>query len=191
MSVIAKDEQKQFHLPPTGNQQAVCFDVWDVGLQESTWGDEKKVQHKVWIAWELEERISSDDEFNGQRHRIHKKYTLTLGDKATLNKDLSSWRGRPFTDEEKKGFDLEKLIGINCLLNIIHNKDGDKTYANIAAVAPLPKGLTKIAPENKRSVPEWIKKQREKAVNSLEENDATESAEMVGDPFGEEDEVPF
>jgi hypothetical protein len=39
------------------------------------------------------------------------------------------------------GFDLEAVIGANCLLNITHNQVGDRTYANVSSVNPLMKGM--------------------------------------------------
>src|SRR3990167_5399638 len=118
MAIIAKDEGKAFHLVPQGNYQAVCFDVWDLGNQKFLYNGKELVKHKVLVGWELNEVIASSDEYDGTRYRIYKRYTLSLNEKANLCKDLTSWRGKKFTDDEKKGFDIEMLIGVNCFLNI-------------------------------------------------------------------------
>lgn len=158
MPVIVKDEGKKFHLAPAGMVQAVCFDFWDLGLQNTPIkGGKNKIVHKGMVAWELNEPIVSDDDFNGKRYRIYKKYTLSLNEKSNLSKDLTSWRGKPFTDLERKGgFDVESIVGANCFLNIVHVESDGKTYANISAVNPLPKNMPLILPENARSIPEWI-----------------------------------
>lgn len=161
MPIIAKDAPKTIHLPPPQTYQAVCFDVWDLGNQliPAQSGTPEKIQHKAIIAWELDERIQSEDEMNGKRYHQIRKYTLSLNDKSNLAKDLTGWRGRPFTPEEKKGFDIEALIGVNCLLGIIHKPGADgKVYANIASISGLSKNMTKIAPESPRGMPEWVKK---------------------------------
>lgn len=165
MSIIATaGEKKEFNIQPQGNHQAVCFDVFDLGLQKGEWQGKAKIQHKIYIGWELNERIESNDDFNGKRYRIYKKYTLTLDDRGNLSKDLISWRGKAFSDEEVKAFDIENLIGANCMLNIIHNDYNGKTYANVSTVASVPKGLPLIKAETPRSIPDWIKKIQDQAV---------------------------
>jgi hypothetical protein len=36
------------------------------------------------------------------------------------------------------------VIGVNCLINVQHNKSGEKTYANVVSVMPLIKGMPKM-----------------------------------------------
>jgi len=56
---------------------------------------------------------------------------------------LASWRGKDFSEDEAKCFDITKLLGVPCMLNIIHkpSKDGTKMYEEIASVTPMPKGV--------------------------------------------------
>jgi len=75
-----------------------------------------------------------------------------LHEKSALRKDLESWRGKKFTRDEEMGFDIERLIGVNCLLNITHNEVGDRTYANIVSIMPLAKGMRPI------TVREYVRK---------------------------------
>lgn len=185
MPIIAKDAPKTIHLCPPGTYQAVCFDVWDLGNQKVSIQGHDKIQHKIMIAWELDELIKSDDEQNGKRFRQYRKYTLSLNDKAALAKDLTGWRGQSFTAEEKKGFDIEGLVGGNCLLGLIHKESGGKTYANIASVSGLPKNMPTIAPESPRAVPDWVKKLVEDGKT------ATTSAPEEADVPADQDEVPF
>jgi glutamate mutase epsilon subunit len=66
-------------------------------------------------------------------------------EKANLRKILTSWRGKAFTEEEARAFDITKLLGATCMLNIVHKpgtKDPTKVYEEIASVSTLPKGLT-------------------------------------------------
>jgi hypothetical protein len=130
---------------PEGVHQAVCVDVIDKGLIKSTFVDDKtgqpKLQHKIAVVWQVNEL--RDD---GKRFQLYKRYTLSLNEKATLRKDLESWRGRAFTREEEMGFDVETIIGANCLVNVQHRMVADKTYANVISVMPLMKGIPKIAP---------------------------------------------
>lgn len=150
MPIIATagSDSRTFTPAPAGVHQAVCVDVIDKGLIESNFVDErtgaKKVQHKIDIAWQLVNERRDD----GKRFVVYKRYTLSLNEKATLRKDLESWRGRAFTRDEEMGFDVETVIGANALVNVQHNVKGEKTYANVASVMPLMRGMPKAAAEN-------------------------------------------
>ncbi len=146
MAIIAKEGAAAFVPCPAGSQAAVCVDVVDLGLIENTQFPNEdgtpKLQHKIEAVWESAEPMA-----DGRPFLVRKRYTLSLSDKAVLRHDLESWRGRPFTEDERKGFDVEKLIGVPCILNVIH-KSGSKggTFANVATVSPLMRGMTKPMP---------------------------------------------
>ena len=72
---------------------------------------------------------------------ISKFYTLSLHEKSNLGIDLTSWRGRAFTEKEKQGFDITKLLGVPCMLNVIEGNNGK---SKVGSLMPLPKG-TEIA----------------------------------------------
>lgn len=144
MAIVATaGDGKTFTPAPAGVHQAICVDVIDKGLMEVTYAGKTKQQHKISLAWEIDER--RDD---GKRFLVYKRYTLSLNEKATLRKDLESWRGRAFTRDEEMGFDVETVLGVNCLLNLQHHTSGDRTYANVVAVMPLHKGMPKMLAED-------------------------------------------
>ena len=183
MIIASAGTQREFHLVPAGTHQGVCYAIWDVGLQKTTFQGKDKIQHKVIVSFEVQELIPTG-EYQGKRMTISKRYTLSLSDKANLRKDLEGWRGRAFTETELKGFDIEKLIGVNCMLSVVHNTTGDRTYANTSSISKLMKGLEPMIPENGTDAPEWIKKVREKAVDP----EAEEPEAAVEDDGGD---VPF
>ena len=131
-----------------GVHHAICYGIIDLGTTyDETW---KKNSHKIMIQWEIPELridIKRDDAIVNVPRIINKKYTLSLNEKAGLRKDLESWRGRAFTPDELKGFDVHVLLGVNCNLNIVHQVKGDKTYANIQSIMPLMKTQNKIPSE--------------------------------------------
>lgn len=140
MAIVATANEGKTFLPaPQGTHQAVCVDVIDKGMLPNKFKD-GQLQHKIDVAWEIGE--TRDD---GKRFSVYKRYTLSLNEKANLRKDLESWRGKPFTREEEMGFDVETVIGANCLVNITHKVSGDRTYANVVSVMPLIKGMPKLA----------------------------------------------
>lgn len=144
MPIIAKASGggADFIPAPAGTWSAICVDVVDLGIVEVTWGKEAKRQHKIRIAWQIEERREDNKPF-----LVSKRYTLSLHEKASLRKDLESWRGRAFSDAELEGFDVENVIGISCYLSVIHTKKDGKTWANISAIMKLPKGAQAPASE--------------------------------------------
>jgi hypothetical protein len=199
MGLTAKDKGGGDFTPiPEDLHLAICYGIWDLGTQYSEkW---EKSSHKVVIVWEIP-GCRGDFERDGKRlnlpRAISKQYRLSLHKKAELRKDLESWRGKKFTEEELMGFDLKKLLGAPCQIQVLHNKVDDKTYANIAAITKAPIG-TKLTPENNLtffsfedghhipdSTPEWIRDIIEHAEEFQDEyQDNNESV-----PFPEE--VPF
>jgi hypothetical protein len=134
MSLMATDNGGgNFEKAPVGNHMARCFMVADLGLQETTYGPKRKVH----LSWELSGELMED----GNPYVIGQRYTLSLNEKANLRRDLESWRSRPFTDDELKGFDLFSVVGIPCMLSVVHNENNGKVYANVASVASMPKGM--------------------------------------------------
>ena len=115
MPIIAKEGGKTFEKMPTGVVQAVCAYVEDIGTHEGSYQGKPTLRHQVIICWELAEKMRMGDHA-GRNFIVSKFYTLSLNPKASLRKDLESWRGKSFTKEELESFDLEKLIGVNCLL---------------------------------------------------------------------------
>lgn len=138
MPIIAKKPESSFEPCPEGLHQAVCVDVVDLGVQKTQFGE----RHKVEVRWQ----VDAENERTGKRFELRKWYTLSLHEKANLRKDLECWRGRKFTEQELSGFDLEKLIGVNCQLQVIHNiTDEGKTYDNVQAIVPHNAKIPKIA----------------------------------------------
>jgi hypothetical protein len=140
--IIAKETGSGFKPAPAGVAVAVCCDVVDLGMQKASYpGRPDTMKHKIKIVWQLAEL----DAEIGKRPTVQQRYTLSLHEKAALRRDLESWRGRPFTAEERAGFDVEKVIGIPAMLNIIHREHNGSTYANVSAIMPVPKGTPKVA----------------------------------------------
>jgi len=129
MAIIAREPESKFTPAPEGLHQAVCVDVHDLGIQTTPWGD----KHKVLVIWQIDAAEES-----GKRFQVRKHYTLSLSEKANLRRDLECWRGRKFNPEELQGFDVEKLLGVNCQIQVVHNlTDEGKTYANVQAIVPF------------------------------------------------------
>lgn len=151
MSTKSKDTQGESYDPvPAGTQHGICIAVIDIGTQPSS-NPQFKPRPKVIITWELPNEkitVTKDGSSMELNRVISATYTNTLASKGNLRPDLASWRGRDFTEAELESFELGALIGANCLLSVVHNKKDTKTYANVASISPLMKGMPKLKPDN-------------------------------------------
>lgn len=154
MGFIAKDGggEGNFKKVPPGVYVARCYSLIDMGTQITDGQYGSKEQHKIRIGFEI---FGDDDEgkpltieVDGKEMplTISKTYTLSLHEKAGLRKDLAAWRGRDFTDEEAKAFDVSKLLSAYCMLNITTSENNGKTYTNVAGITPLPQALKNAKP---------------------------------------------
>lgn len=153
MGFIAKDSGGggDFKQVPSGVYVARCYSLIDLGTQMGE-GQYAKEQKKIRIAFEIfgedDDGVPLTVDIDGKEMPLTKSktYTLSLHEKSSLRKDLASWRGADFTEEEAKGFDISKLLGVYCMVNITPNENNGKSYTNIASMTPLPKALKAAKP---------------------------------------------
>jgi len=142
-TIVATQGTNEFPKVPTGVHNARCVRVIDLGTQRNDYGGNITYKRQVLIIWEVPDQTANDVPMT-----ISKFYTLSLHEKSNLGMDLTSWRGRPFTEQEKQGFDITKLIGIPCQINVMHNDSGKE---KISSVMPLGKD-TKIHEQHHESI---------------------------------------
>jgi len=213
MAITAKKgEGFERELIPAGNYVARCYKMIEIGTVPNEYMGETKMLHKVRIGWELPTELKVFNPEKGEQPCvIDKEYTLSLGEKANLRKDLQSWRGKAFTESEAEAFDITKLLGVPCMLNIIHvqgKKDTSKTYQAIGSVSPMPKGLEcppqinqtftfefdTFSQEKFDSLPDFIKDQIKTSEEFKALTNPIADAKNEPDPIGKEHEdsdVPF
>jgi hypothetical protein len=180
-----------FEIAPEGVFLARCYKMVDVGTQTETGQYGTKENRKIYLYWELlqdddGEEIRMED---GQPFSIFNSYKLSMHQKANLRKHLDAWRGKKFTEEEAADFDLTKLLGAFCKLQITHStsKDGQKTYANIEAIMSTKKkvdGVNEISSFNIENpdmevfndLPQWLQDKIEDAPEWQDDDSAEEEA---------------
>lgn len=167
----------------------------DVGTQTTTGKFGTKEQRKLRLTWELcGTRTSPDDP---RPLTISQEYTWDMSEKSNLYKIVKPWIGKT----PDRNYDLDDLFNHPAQVSIIHNQVGEKTYANVSTIMPLPKGSTPPARvnapfvfdmEDRRTtmadflkLPEWL---RNKILKSPE--GARFAAESDGTPEIAED-IPF
>lgn len=196
MAIILKD--KPSVQIPAGTFIAICHRIADIGTQPDTGYGEKR---KIVINWELpHEKIVVDGVEKPMS--ISKIYTCSLNKKASLRQHLKAWRGRDFTAEELKHFELKNILGKGCQVNVIHNDEG---RANVDSVVALPKGQQTNSAFNPlveysidegknktyEALPEWLRKMCDAC---LEWNGGVQEPEEEALPSElppEDDSIPF
>lgn len=154
MAFIATDSGGggNFKRVPAGAYIGRCYSLIDLGTQLTSGQYGEKLQHKIQIGWELfgedeqGNQLTVDVDGKEMPMTIKKSYTVSLHEKAGLRKDLAAWRGRDFTDEEAKAFDVSKLLGAYCMVNVTTSESNGKTYSNVAGLTPLPGALKNAKP---------------------------------------------
>jgi hypothetical protein len=144
---VSEGKGGDFKLAPAGNHLARCYRVIDLGTQKVTWQGVEKASKKVQIVWELHGEDSDGVPLNTDKGfplSVQRRFTPSLGAKATLRSILVSWRGRPFTPEELEGFALKNILGAWCMLTITHENRNEKTYANVSSVTSVPATIKKM-----------------------------------------------
>lgn len=216
MPVPSHDTGKtgDFKLLAAGIHAAVCDQVISLGLQKSTWSGKEKVLPKVFLRFEVpQERLeyTKDGEKFNRPMSIGVTLTNSLSSKATLRKFLESWRGREFTADELKNFDLMQVLGKPCMITVEHNETPDRTYANIKSIArffpevvvagtrvpvteprpemPLLAYDPEFEPGSYSDLPEWIRKIVDARVHP-EEAATPEAPAKAPDDF-RDDDIPF
>jgi len=140
MAIMASDNGggKDFKKVPPGCHFAICNMVVDLGVQESSFQGQAKQQHKVYLRWEVpDERVTYEKDGKDIEGpcSIGSLFTLSLHEKAKLRGVLENWRGRAFTADELKGFDITTVAGKCCQIMVKHDTGADgKTYANVSGV---------------------------------------------------------
>jgi len=210
MGFIASDSGNggNFKRVPPGVYIGRCYSLVDLGTQTSNGQYGEKHQHKIRVAWELfgedenGQPLTIDVDGKEMPMTISKSYTVSLHEKAGLRKDLSAWRGRDFTDEEAKAFDVSKLIGAYCMVNVTTSENNGKTYSNVGGLTPLPSALKNAKPapvhghvlfnldEPNMAVFATFHEKLQEVIKSSPEWEAF-IGESRGEQWAEEEQIPF
>ncbi len=163
--IIVKGSEKTSSFPSVsvGVHKARCVKVIDLGTQRNEFEGKVSWKPQLLVIWETPDQTNDTSE----PLTISKFYTKSLHEKSKLSIDLTSWRGRPFSATEIKAFDIAKLVGVECLLNVIQGKK----RTQIGSIMPLPKG-DKIAEQYHTSVLfdlEEFQKGKKETFNQLSE----------------------
>jgi hypothetical protein len=148
MSLTAKDSGGGSFTPVApGMHLARCYRIVDMGTQKTEYQGQVKHLQKVMIQFEVHGEDDNGDALvtsKGEPMSISKNFTLSLAEKATLRKDLQAWRGRDFTPEELRGFELKNVLGAWAMITAAKSMGNNgKEYTNIVSINPVPVTIKK------------------------------------------------
>jgi hypothetical protein len=124
---------------PPGSYLARCTRLVDLGTQSSDYQGETKTGRKLLLTFTVLDAETRRED--GGPYHLAKRFSASLHEKSALRKDLASWRGRDFTPEELKGFNLRDVLGKSAFISVIHTAKGDRTFANLAGLMKPPRGM--------------------------------------------------
>lgn len=204
MPIIVRETKTT--LPPMaeGIHICRCYGIVDIGEQYS----EKygKYARKGVILWEVSDERYTDRDGVDRPRTISREYALSLNEKSGLRKMLEQWRSKKFTAEELDGFDLQRLLGLACQIQIVNTERNGNLYPDMTGILAVPKGTEVPAQENENIyfdwdgksaaelteamavLPEWIQK---KIRDSRSFAELESSPEVDGFMPAEEDDLPF
>tara|TARA_R110001599_G_scaffold156298_3_gene342175 strand:+ start:478 stop:1104 length:627 start_codon:yes stop_codon:yes gene_type:complete len=208
MPIIAKSTgATQRTLAPTGNHLARCVKMVHIGTAEETIQGKVKKLNKVKLYWELPDETHVFKEENGaEPFMVSKEYTLSMSDRANLRKDLESWRSKPFKEKQAEEFDITVLLGIPCMINVIHKtaKSSGNEYVVVSGITPLPKRVEcpeQIIPSfefnfdekfsNFEELDEWTQGKIKETDEYKAKVNSNETETVEDAPSDEFDDMPF
>ena len=124
---------------------ARCYQMIDLGCHQEEFDGVKKdsLTRKIWLGFEFPTEKEVFDEAKGlEPYTMGKEYTFSMGPKATLRKDLTNWRGKSWTEEEAKLFDVSNLLGAPGQVSVTdYTKQTGEPGVKITTIGRVPKGL--------------------------------------------------
>lgn len=184
MAKVFSKGNTDFEPAPADVHNGVCVGVYDLGTHVGIYGAKRSVR----LLFEIDAQRK-----DGKNFIVNRDFGFTISKKSTLRSVIEGWRGKPFTEaEEKEGFDLAKLLGQPCAVQVIHKDVEGTTFANIGSITKLMKGMqpmkatytpcTFFFDDNGKNIPaacpEWVKK---KIMASQEWTGTTDTGEVIPD----------
>ncbi len=156
-----------FEQCPPGTHMARCVRLIDLGTQKNEWPPNSgkfKMKNQIFIGFETPDEMLETDK-GMQPFIVGRFLTNSLAETSNMRPLLEGWRGKAFTDAELDGFDLGVLLGLPCLITVVHKANGK---AGISNISKLMKGQVCPEPTNK-PVGYWIEEHDQKVFDTLPE----------------------
>lgn len=138
-----KAPQQTRTLAPSGTFPARVYSIIYMGTVKGEYKGTPTESYKVRLSWELptKTRVFKEGE-PAKPFSVSKELTLSMGSKSSLRPLVEGMLGLSFTDDDAKSFDVDELLGKECLLSLAHKESPNGKYVAINSTAQLPEGMT-------------------------------------------------
>lgn len=191
--------------------------IIELGTFDNTWRDAKPGAKffKVMLTFEISEMMEPNDDGEVLPYVLSQEYTMSFNEKANLAKMITEWGKKDWTEEERRDYDMSKLLDKPALVNVLLNEGkgqhAGRFFNNLGAITPLPKlmnaaliervnplvhfKIKDIGTDKFNTLYQWI---RNKIMNSYEYKEF-EKGETKQEPqkaqeqpsFQDDEEIPF
>lgn len=175
----------------------VCYETFAYLGQQNT--GQYGVKPQCWLRFAVMDEFTDED--IPRPLTVHMfPMTFSMHEKARLRITIEQSFGKKFPSDQAAGdFDMRDLLGKACQANIAHDTKGDRTYAVITSLMPLPSGMAKPTlektiyydPENQAfydQLPAWI---RSKIDMEHKTSRPAPGHAMGGGKYDPDDSIPF
>ena len=194
-------------LAPAGTFPARVYSIIYIGTIKGEYKGTPTESYKVRISWELptKTRVFKEGE-PAKPFSVSKELTLSMGSKSSLRPLVEGMLGISFTDDDAKSFDVDDLLGKECLISLAHKESPNGKYVAINSTAQLPEGMTCPPPVNKPKIlsydrfdkeyfvtlPRFIQEKMEKTPEFIKMNGGhvQDELDMSGEAI-DSSEIPF
>ena len=202
-----KAPQSQRTLAPAGTFPARVYSIIYMGTIKGEYKGTPTESYKVRLSWELPTKLHVFKEGEPSKpFSVSKELTLSMGSKSSLRPLVEGMLGLWFTDDDAKSFDVDELLGKECLLSLAHRESPNGKYVAINSTAQLPEGMTcppavnkakilsydKFDKEYFMSLPKFIQEKMEKTPEFIRMNGGVVKDELDNDNETiDASEIPF
>ena len=147
MSLTIKSSgEGNFIQVPTGMHLARCYRIVDLGTQKTEYMGQVRYLPKVMLQFEIHSENDKGEPLQtteGKPLILSKTYTASNSERSNLIKDLQTWRGKEFSESERKQASIIAVIGQWGMINVVETENNGRTYTNISSINPVPAAIKK------------------------------------------------
>ena len=133
---FSKSESGSFEIPTEGSHVASLYCLAFLGQHVNTFSN--KLQELVGLGWQTDETDSE-----GRPLTVLETVTYSMYERSKLFARIVALNGGK---EPQPGLDLRTLLGKSSIITVTHTAKADKTFANVSAASPLPRGMAGHTP---------------------------------------------
>ncbi len=170
MTLKPNQPESKRELAPAGTHRAVLYKVVNLGTLKTEWEGKEKDSHKIRLYWELSDRkvkYEKDGKEVEAPFSVGRKLTFSMGDNSHLYPIVQGMTGG-LTEEERWNFDIESLLGVPCLITLVHDEFNGTKYAKVTAATQLLEGMEKPIQVNPNEVLD-VRKMSKDEIDELPE----------------------